>query len=106
MQGDLITMKEQLKNYEVAVSRITNILGNSTAAMDHVNKCLFTVGMGTHDYINNYYLPQLYPTSGEYTPVQYASALIDQYSQQLKVYIYTLLSLLLFRFLIIFLVMF
>ncbi|WJZ96613.1 hypothetical protein VitviT2T_015281 [Vitis vinifera] len=82
--GDLITMKEQLKNYQIAVSRITNILGNDTAAMDHLSKCLFTVGIGSHDYINNYYLPQLYPTNSEYTPVQYASVLINQYFQQLK----------------------
>lgn len=85
VQGDLISMREQLKNYQIAVSRITNILGNDTAAMDHLSRCLFTVGIGTHDYINNYYLPQLYPTNSEYTPVQYATVLINQYFQQLKV---------------------
>ena len=84
-QGDRISMNEQLENYQTTVSQINDILGSDTAAATHLNKCLFTVGIGSNDYINNYLMPDLYPTSRLYTPDQYAEALIEQYSQQLKV---------------------
>ncbi|XP_034697270.1 GDSL esterase/lipase At1g29670-like [Vitis riparia] len=82
--GDRISMNEQLENYQTTVSQINDILGSDTAAATHLNKCLFTVGIGSNDYINNYLMPDLYPTSRLYTPDQYAEALIEQYSQQLK----------------------
>ncbi|KAK0590759.1 hypothetical protein LWI29_031326 [Acer saccharum] len=53
------------------------------SAADLLNKCMYTVGMGSNDYINNY-LSNSYNTSHMYTPEQYATALIQQYSQQLK----------------------
>lgn len=41
--------------------------------------------MGSNDYINNYFVPQYYPSSHLYTPEQYAALLIKQYSRQIVV---------------------
>ncbi|CAL2252087.1 unnamed protein product [Prunus armeniaca] len=49
----------------------------------YLNKCLYSVGMGNNDYINNYFKPQFYPTSRMYTLEQYTTVLIEQYSRQM-----------------------
>ncbi|MCD7460145.1 hypothetical protein HAX54_042954 [Datura stramonium] len=82
--GDRIYLGRQLENHQVTISRLANLLGNTTSAKKHLNKCLFIVGIGSNDYINNYLLPEIYPSSHLYTPTQYATALIDQYSQHLR----------------------
>ncbi|PHU26019.1 hypothetical protein BC332_04351 [Capsicum chinense] len=82
--GDRIYLGRQLENHQATISGIANLLGNTTSAKKHLNKCLFIVGIGSNDYINNYLLPEIYPSSHLYTPIQYATALIDQYSQHLR----------------------
>ncbi|XP_059638725.1 GDSL esterase/lipase At1g29670-like [Cornus florida] len=81
--GARISLDFQMRNHQTIVSRIANILGNNDSAAKYLSKCLYSVGMGSNDYINNYYLPNLYPTSHQYTPVQYAQILIQQYTQQI-----------------------
>jgi phospholipase/lecithinase/hemolysin len=67
------------------VQQLVSILGDEDSAANHLSQCIFTVGMGSNDYLNNYFMPIIYPTSQQYTPEQYADVLIDQYSQQLRV---------------------
>ena len=85
LQGDLVPMDEQLKNHRTIVSRITRMLGSKDSALKHLNKCIYTVDMGNNDYLMNYFIPQFYNTSRQYNVEQYATALIQQYSEQLKV---------------------
>lgn len=93
-QGPVISMDMQLQNHQNTASRIAKILGNSEeSAAKHLSKCIYSVGIGNNDYINNYLLPQFYPTNSSYTPDQYATVLIQQYSLQLKVSISNSLSL-------------
>ncbi|XP_059289908.1 GDSL esterase/lipase At1g29660-like [Lycium ferocissimum] len=69
--GDRIHLDRQLKNHKVTISRLANLLGNITSAKNHLNKCLFIVGIGSNDYINNYLIPEIYPSSHLYTPSEY-----------------------------------
>ncbi|KAI7993753.1 GDSL esterase/lipase [Camellia lanceoleosa] len=82
--GDRISMNKQLQNYQTTISHIANLLGSKKAAAKYLNKCLYSVAMGSNDYISNYLMPQIYPSSSLYTPEQYATVLIQQYSQQLR----------------------
>jgi len=82
-QGDRISLNHQLQNHLVTISRVRDMLGSNATA--YLNKCIYTVGMGSNDYINNYFMPAVYQTSKLYTPEQYADVLIEQYQQQLKV---------------------
>ncbi|KAJ8549409.1 hypothetical protein K7X08_033116 [Anisodus acutangulus] len=82
--GYRIYLGKQLENHKVTISGIAELLGSTTTAKTHLNKCLYIVGMGSNDYINNFLMPDIYPTSQLYTPSQYATLLIEQYSQQLK----------------------
>ncbi|KAJ0080718.1 hypothetical protein Patl1_10322 [Pistacia atlantica] len=84
-QGDRINLKKQLKHHKITVSRIARILGSNESANQHLQKCLYSVEMGSNDYINNYFLPQFYNTSKLYNPKQYATVLADQFSRKLTV---------------------
>ncbi|KAG7966126.1 hypothetical protein I3843_08G034500 [Carya illinoinensis] len=82
-RGDRIPMDKQLINHQNTVSRIINKLGNKNATQ-LLNKCIYSVAIGSNDYINNYFLLQFYRTSRIYTPSQYAEILLRKLSQQLR----------------------
>ncbi|CAI8590936.1 unnamed protein product [Vicia faba] len=81
--GFVISLGLQLTNHGVTVSQIATRLGSLDKARQYLNKCLYYVNIGSNDYINNYFLPQLYPTSQIYSPQQYAEALIQELSLNL-----------------------
>ncbi|KAL9383693.1 hypothetical protein Peur_024016 [Populus x canadensis] len=81
--GERISMNMQLQNHHKTVQNLIGMLGNESA-LRNLNKCLYSVGMGNNDYLNNYFLPQYFPTSHEYTLEKYTQLLIEQYSQQLR----------------------
>ncbi|KAK7848525.1 GDSL esterase/lipase At1g29670 [Quercus suber] len=83
--GVRISLDKQLVNHGITFSLITKSLGSKDSATQHLNKCLYYVGMGSNDYLNNYYMPQNYTTSQNYTSEQYAEALITQYGNQIKI---------------------
>lgn len=87
-----IPFNQQIKNFENTLDQITDNLGAPDVAQA-LAKCMFFVGMGSNDYLNNYLMPN-YDTKNRYNPQQYASLLVQQYSQQLTVrYIYFFLYL-------------
>lgn len=85
-QGGRISFGGQVQNYQAAVQQVVNILGDEDSASNYLSKCIFTVGMGSNDYLNNYFMPAFYSTGRQYTPEQYADDLINRYSQHLTVY--------------------
>ncbi|XP_060191719.1 GDSL esterase/lipase At1g29670-like [Lycium barbarum] len=82
--GDRISLNRQLRNHRVTISHMSTLLGNKTLNMEYLRKCIYIVDMGNNDYINNYLLPQFYPSSRMYTSEQFARMLIKQYTKQLK----------------------
>lgn len=80
-------MSGQVNNYKNTISQVVNILGDENTAANYLSKCIYSVGLGSNDYLNNYFMPNIYSTSRRYTPDQYADVLIQQYRAQLVVYI-------------------
>ncbi|KAK3431374.1 hypothetical protein EUGRSUZ_E03249 [Eucalyptus grandis] len=80
--GGRISLNHQLQNHLITILRIREMLGAD--AETYLNKCAYTIWMGSNDYLNNYLMPDIYPTSTLYTPEEYADVLIEQYEQQLK----------------------
>lgn len=79
-------MDAQLRNHNITISHMRVLQGNNMKyTNEYLNKCIYIVGMGSNDYLNNYLLPKYYPSSRLYTPDQYAANLIRQYSHQLTV---------------------
>jgi len=67
------------------VSQVVNLLGDEDSAANYLSKCIYSIGLGSNDYLNNYFMPQFYTSSREYTPDQFADVLIGAYTDQLKV---------------------
>ncbi|KAM7271124.1 hypothetical protein ACFE04_030338 [Oxalis oulophora] len=82
--GDHVSLNQQLQNHKSVISRIIKVIGNKRKAEHRLRKCLYSVGMGSNDYINNYFVPSYYNSSKLYGPRQFADALIKQYALQLK----------------------
>lgn len=83
LQGQDISMGLQLEHHRDIVSQIAKKLG-SEKVKQHLNKCLYYVNIGSNDYLNNYFLPQHYPSNGKYNADQYAVALVNEHSTYLK----------------------
>ncbi|CAO2842276.1 unnamed protein product [Amaranthus hypochondriacus] len=80
--GERISMDEQLKNHAVTIAKLPWYA--PLTGLLNLKKCLYTVNMGSNDYINNYFNPDHYSSSSLYTPQQYAELLTTQYAAQLK----------------------
>ncbi|CAA2955888.1 GDSL esterase lipase At1g71691-like [Olea europaea subsp. europaea] len=76
-----IPFNQQIQNFENTLDQITDNLGAPDVAQA-LARCIFFVGMGSNDYLNNYLMPN-YPTKNQYNAQQYADLLVHQYSQQL-----------------------
>ncbi|KAI9116417.1 hypothetical protein K1719_012584 [Acacia pycnantha] len=76
-----IPFNEQIRNFENTLNQIRANVGAEEAATS-IGKCIFFVGMGSNDYLNNYLMPN-YPTRNQYNAQQYASLLTQTYAQQL-----------------------
>ncbi|KAK1355677.1 Lipase [Heracleum sosnowskyi] len=78
--GDRSTMKEQIDNFKNKILEMNVLLGGPQNTRDHLGKCLFQVGFGSNDYLNNYFVPSVYNTSKLFTPEQYADDFIKQFT--------------------------
>ncbi|KAL1210574.1 GDSL esterase/lipase [Cardamine amara subsp. amara] len=78
--GERISLREQVDNHWTAIIR-------AAVPTTKLKKCLYTISIGSNDYLNNYFLPQSL-TRRLYTPDQYARSLISLYRINLnKLYI-------------------
>ncbi|KAI3764838.1 hypothetical protein L2E82_14855 [Cichorium intybus] len=82
--GDRISFNRQLVNHAAIISRLLLLQRNTTFTKEYVKKCIYISNIGNNDYINNYLMPNNYPTSRIYTVDQYAEVLVRQYSLQLR----------------------
>ncbi|EAY75691.1 GDSL esterase/lipase At5g45670 [Oryza sativa Japonica Group] len=83
--GGRIPFAGQVQNYQTAVQTLISILGDQDTASDRLSKCIFSVGMGSNDYLNNYFMPAFYNTGSQYTPEQFADSLIADYRRYVQV---------------------
>lgn len=83
--GDRTDFAGQVNNFKNTVAQLADILGDQRTATNYLSKCIYLTGLGNNDFINNYYLPNFYPTSLQYSLQQYTTLLIQQYSDQLRI---------------------
>ncbi|VFQ69866.1 unnamed protein product [Cuscuta campestris] len=77
-----IPFNQQITNFERTLDDFAASLRAPDVA-EALSRCLFFVGMGSNDYLNNYLLPN-YPTKNQFNAQQYADLLVHQYTQQLS----------------------
>ncbi|OMO95509.1 Lipase, GDSL [Corchorus capsularis] len=81
--GQRIPLNEQLRNHKTIISRISKKIGDS-AAKKHLSECIYSLQIGGNDYTDNFYQYEHYNSSHIYNEEQYATLLVQQYSQQIK----------------------
>ncbi|CBI39224.3 hypothetical protein VitviT2T_029001 [Vitis vinifera] len=82
--GDHIPMNQQVSNFANTVVQMRRFFrGDTNALNSYLSKCIFYSGMGSNDYLNNYFMPDFYSTGSDYTTKAYAAALLQDYSRQL-----------------------
>ncbi|KAM3239389.1 hypothetical protein P3L10_014423 [Capsicum annuum] len=80
LQRGRISFPGQVNNFKNIVQQIVRIIGDENSAANYLSKCIYSIGDGSNDYLNNYFMPLYYLTSRQYTPQQYANVLIQQYT--------------------------
>lgn len=79
-------MNAQVTNFANTVVQMRRFFrGDTNALSSYLSKCIFYCGLGSNDYLNNYFMPNSYTTSSDFTPQAYAAALIQDYTRQLAV---------------------
>ncbi|XP_076910289.1 GDSL esterase/lipase At1g33811-like [Bidens hawaiensis] len=82
--GDHITMNQQVNNFGTIVQQMRPYFrGDNNALATYLSKCIFYSGMGSNDYLNNYFMRDFYNTGSQFTAQAYADALIHDYANQL-----------------------
>ncbi|KZV33101.1 GDSL esterase/lipase-like [Dorcoceras hygrometricum] len=82
--GAHMSMNQQIQNFRTTVVQLSRYFrGDGAAFAYYLSKCIIYCGLGSNDYLNNYFMRDYYSTSYEYTPKAYAASLIQDYSRQL-----------------------
>ncbi|XP_019096595.1 PREDICTED: GDSL esterase/lipase At2g19050 [Camelina sativa] len=75
--GESISLKNQIKNHRTMIM-------TANVPQEKLQKCLYTINIGSNDYLNNYFMPPPYMTNRKYSFDQYADSLIRSYRSYLK----------------------
>ncbi|XP_074308000.1 GDSL esterase/lipase At4g18970-like [Silene latifolia] len=79
--GDRVSLGKQLENHETIISKLGSLMNNSVG--QHLESCLYTINMGSNDYLNNYFVREHYNSSRQYKTRQFSEQLIAEYSSQI-----------------------
>ncbi|KAJ8769885.1 hypothetical protein K2173_008967 [Erythroxylum novogranatense] len=83
--GDHMSMNQQVATFGNTVEELRGLFRDDNNALSsYLSKCIFYSGMGSNDYLNNYFMPTFYTTSSYYTTTAFAAALLQDYSRQLS----------------------
>ncbi|OVA10261.1 Lipase [Macleaya cordata] len=80
-----VSMNAQILMFEKTLRlQMPSMFKSQEDLNDHISKSIFYITMGSNDYINNYLMPNLYPSSHTFTPEAFADHLISTFSTQLS----------------------
>lgn len=86
LQGDRISLGKQIVAHQRIVNQLPSQLNISNEDVTSLlNKCIYTIGIGSNDYVNNYFMPQSYNSSAQYTPEDFAKLLVAEHNRLIEV---------------------
>lgn len=77
-----ISLSQQLQFYKEYQSKLAQVAGSKQSA-SIIKNAIYIVGAGSGDYLQNYYVNPL--LNRVYTPDQYGSILVNDFSSLIKV---------------------
>ncbi|CAL9223562.1 unnamed protein product [Arabidopsis halleri] len=75
--GERISFEKQITNHR-------NMILTAGVPPEKLKKCLYTINIGSNDYLNNYFMPAPYTTNGNFSFDGYADYLVRSYRSYLK----------------------
>ncbi|EOA32565.1 hypothetical protein CARUB_v10015855mg [Capsella rubella] len=75
--GGRLSLRKQIQNHKMVITK-------AKVPTQKLEQCLYVINIGSNDYINNYFMSDLYNTKRRYTPKQYAYSLIIIYRSHLE----------------------
>ncbi|KAG0473698.1 hypothetical protein HPP92_015047 [Vanilla planifolia] len=82
--GARITFNGQIALFEKTVRlQLPLLIPDPKKLSDYLASSMFVINIGSNDYINNYLLPNLYPSSRIYSAAAFADLLIENLASQL-----------------------
>ncbi|KAK9110857.1 hypothetical protein Sjap_018917 [Stephania japonica] len=81
--GERFSLSQQVLSFENTLNQLRYQIGGSANLTRYLAKSIAVLVLGSNDYINNYLLPTLYPTSQLYNTTQFANLLLNHYTRQL-----------------------
>ncbi|KAJ3707504.1 hypothetical protein LUZ61_011209 [Rhynchospora tenuis] len=83
--GSRVTFNDQISSFITTMKLHSALLiQNQEALSKYIADSLFIINIGSNDYIDNYLLPLLYPSSTIYSGDSFTKLLIENLSQQLE----------------------
>jgi hypothetical protein len=86
MQGERYSLSQQVLNFEATLNQLRTLM-NGTTLSQYLAKSIAILVFGSNDYINNYLMPSMYPSSYNYNPSDFANLLLNRYTRQILVFI-------------------
>ncbi|GFQ05788.1 GDSL esterase/lipase at1g71250 [Phtheirospermum japonicum] len=80
--GERYTLSQQVMNFERTLSELRRMMGPPDLNK-YLSKSIALLVFGSNDYINNYLMPNIYPSRYTYNPAQFANLLLNHYARQL-----------------------
>lgn len=84
VQGDRYTLSQQVLNFESNLNQLRTMM-SARSLTDYLAKSIAVMVFGSNDYINNYLMPSLYPSSYNYNPQDFGNLLLNHYTRQILV---------------------
>uniref|UniRef100_A0ACD5VKW9 Uncharacterized protein n=1 Tax=Avena sativa TaxID=4498 RepID=A0ACD5VKW9_AVESA len=78
--GGHYPLSEQVGHFRTVVQ---GMAAPGTTSQQQLGRCIYYVGMGSNDYLNNYFMPDYYTTARSYDPSAYAALLLAEYERQI-----------------------
>ncbi|KAG8378567.1 hypothetical protein BUALT_Bualt08G0150300 [Buddleja alternifolia] len=80
--GQRYSLSQQVVNFETTLSQLRRMMSGADLSR-YLSRSIAVLVFGSNDYINNYLLPTMYPSSFNYNPSQFANLLLNHYARQL-----------------------
>lgn len=90
MQGERYSLSQQVLNFEATLIQLRTTM-NGTSLNQYLAKSIAILVFGSNDYINNYLMPSIYSSGYNYSPPDFANLLLNRYTRQIFVLIFTIL---------------
>ncbi|XP_031283719.1 GDSL esterase/lipase At1g33811 [Pistacia vera] len=82
--GGHASMNQQVADFGETVTQMRRFYrGDANGLNSYLSKCIFYSGMGSNDYLNNYFMTDFYSSHSDYTPKAFADLLLRDYTRQL-----------------------